>query len=409
MISPGKSRILFLHNREKYLRLDPGRKINMITLLWFLLAFIAVLVELQRGSINNYLIFKNVFWHTWHQENLYIHYPGEYKDLNHYGPLFSFIILPFAILPDWLGVILWAIANTWMLLYAIQQLPISEKNKNIILLFTSIEMMTSIHNVQFNTTAAAWIILSYVLTKKNQTALSCLLIVAGFLIKVYGIVGILFIVFSQERKKFLGYLIFWLIVLYSLPMVISSYQFIYQSYFEWFRALVDKNSVNIQLKSYGIDISVMGMIRRIFSIPGFPNWIIILPAVAAIFMPLLFSQRRREIPFQLNYLSLLLISICIFSTSAESPTYVIAVTGVALWYAISVKDETIVNKLLPALVLIFTSLSSTDLFPKFFKNEWIKPYSLKALPCFLVWLKILSALLKRDYSLKFKLSPHEIR
>ena len=138
---------------------DPERRIQFSTIIWFSLALTAVMLELQRGSINNYLIFKNVFWHTWRQENLYTHYPGQYDDLNHYGPLFSVFIFPFAILPDWIGVILWAMANAGMLFYAIQRLPVSEENKSIIVAFAAIEMMTSIHNVQFNATVAAWIIL----------------------------------------------------------------------------------------------------------------------------------------------------------------------------------------------------------------------------------------------------------
>jgi len=72
-------------------------------LLWLL---IAVLVELHRGSINNYLIFlKMYFGIRYTRKNLYDFYPNEYADLNHYGPLFSLMICPFAILPDWMGII----------------------------------------------------------------------------------------------------------------------------------------------------------------------------------------------------------------------------------------------------------------------------------------------------------------
>jgi hypothetical protein len=62
--------------------------------------------QILRGdyAINNYLIFKNVFFNTIHQKNLFIHYPDLYFDLNHYGVFFSALIAPFAMMPDWLGI-----------------------------------------------------------------------------------------------------------------------------------------------------------------------------------------------------------------------------------------------------------------------------------------------------------------
>ena len=69
------------------------------TVLWFFLAVIAVTLELSRGldSVNNYLIYKGVFQHTYQQKYLYLAYPDEYDDANHYGPLFSMVIAPVAI------------------------------------------------------------------------------------------------------------------------------------------------------------------------------------------------------------------------------------------------------------------------------------------------------------------------
>ena len=96
--------------------LDLGRKPNFVVILWFLVPFVAVLLEINRGDayINNYLIYKNVFWHTFHQQNLYSLYPAEYMDKNHYGPLFSILIAPFAFLPNFMGATLWAMLNVWI-------------------------------------------------------------------------------------------------------------------------------------------------------------------------------------------------------------------------------------------------------------------------------------------------------
>ena len=74
---------------------------------WMLTGVIFAIVKLLIGKYNNYKIFEGVYWHAIEGLTLYgDHYP-EYYDSNHYGILFSLIIAPFALLPEWLGIILW--------------------------------------------------------------------------------------------------------------------------------------------------------------------------------------------------------------------------------------------------------------------------------------------------------------
>jgi hypothetical protein len=384
------------------LRLPNKRSIGIPVLLWFALSFAAVLAETLRGSINNYLIFKQVFWHVVHQVNLYADYPTEYQDTNHYGPVFSLVIAPFAVLPNWMGVILWSMVNAWVLFYAIGRLPVGVKQVQVVILVTALELMTAIHNVQFNPMLTAWLILAYVLVEKENDFWATLFIAAGFMVKLYGIAGLLFFVFSRHKLKFVLSFFFWLAVLFCLPMLLSSPSFIVQSYYDWLDALVVKNTKNIGdlTVSNMQDICVMGMIRRIFHPAGFADWMVLLPAAALIVLPLLrFGQYASE-AFRLRYLAIVLISVVIFSTSAESATYVIAVAGVAIWYILSYQrvPAAWVHALL-IFMLLFTSLSPTDLFPAYVKRHLIRPYSLKALPCFIVWLVLIGEVWLRQFTL----------
>jgi hypothetical protein len=260
------------------------RKPNFVTILWFLIPFIAVLILLSKGDskINNYLIFKHVFWHTFQQQNLYSFYPSEYFDKNHYGPLFSIIIAPFALLPNFLGALLWAMANVWILFYAINKLPVSDWGKNIILLISLIEALTSIQNVQFNPMLCSWIILTYVFIKEDKIGLAAMLIVAGTLVKLYGIVGIPFIFFTKEYKKLIGYLLLWAILFLGLPMLISSPEFVLKSYVDWYHVLVEKNIENVSsYQKVGMtDISAMGFVKRVSGLYTLSNlYFILLNAV----------------------------------------------------------------------------------------------------------------------------------
>jgi Glycosyltransferase family 87 len=374
-------------------------KISIITIIWFVLATVAVLLEISRGrdAINNYLIFKGVFTHTLAQSPIYIEYPLEYEFTNHYGPFFSLIIAPFAMLPDVVGCFLWTIANAIVLFYAVRKLPITVTKQNLVLAIGLIEMMTAAHNVQFNSMLTGWIILSYVFVKEEKDIWAALFVVAGFYVKLYGIVGLFFWIFSKHKIKYIGYGLMWLLLLFCLPMIISSPNFIIQSYQDWFDTLVVKNSKNSVGEQNGFmqDISVMGMIRRIFFIKNFSNIYVLIPgAIAYVTVVTQFKKYVLQI-FQLQCVAFALIGSVIFSSSAESPTFIIAMMGVGIWYCSSATST--FNKSILTFAIIFTSLSATDIVPFYIRENFIKPYSLKALPCFVVWCLLW-------YSLVFKKS-----
>jgi hypothetical protein len=364
-----------------------NRSIPLAVIIWFSFALIAVLAETFHHKINNYLIFKNVFWHVIQQKNLYAAYPAEYEDHNFYGPIFSFIIAPFAVLPNYAGVILWVLCNAFLLYYAIRRLPLTAKAINLIFLIAAIEFMTSSHNVQFNPIVAAGIILSYVFVKEEKDFWAAFFIALGFLAKIYGIMGLLFFVFSRHKIKFLGSFLFWLIVLFCLPMLISSHGFIIQTYKDWVHTLALKNIHNITLDYVSMqDLTVMGIIRRTFNWPQFSSVIVLAPAAMLLALPLLRFKLYQNTVYQLYYLSLALITVVIYSSSAESATYVIAMVGVAIWFVLNMHKKNTATTVVLVFALFVTSLSSTDLVPQFIKHDIIRRYALKALPCFIIWL-----------------------
>ena len=279
--------------------------------------------------------------------------------------------------------------NVSILFYAVGKLPISFWGKNIILLLSLIETLTSTQNLQFNPMLCSWIILSYVAIKNSQLSLAAFLIVAGTFIKLYGVVGLPFIFFTKDYKKLIGYLILWSIILFCLPMFISSPEFIYQSYIDWFHVLVEKNSENINsyLNESMQDISVMGLFKRTTGFYHLANFYFIIPAGIMMLLPLYRFSKWGNTNFQLTYLAQLLIGLVIFSTSAESPTYVISVVGFGIWYVLYAPKPPIAIYLLLTLLLILTIFSPTDLFPNILQRFVVK-YALKALPCFLAWLYI---------------------
>jgi hypothetical protein len=74
-------------------------------------------------------------------------------------------------------------------------------------------------------------------------------------------------------------------------------------------------------------------------------------------------------------------------------------TGVGIWFASSDKKNKW-NIALLIFAIVLTSMSSTDFFPKFIKQEYVRPMGLKALPCFLIWIALLYKLLTKNFALK---------
>jgi len=373
-------------------------KYAWLALSWVVLPVILTLVKynLGREAYNNYLLYTHVFHHARSETNLYAFYPGEYLYQNHYGPSFSVLIAPFALLPDVVGMVGWALANALMLGYAILRLPMSAKARWWVLAIVLIEMSGAIQNQQFNPMLTAWVLLSFIWICEGKLLAAAFLVAGGALVKLYGVLGLLFTPFSGRYRAMALSVGAATAVLVCLPMLYSDPEFILRSYQDWYLRILGKNSENIRtnLTDGMQDLSAMGMIRRMTGWVGMSNAWVLVPAALLMLVPWWQRDRYADPAFRLCYLSQVLIGIVIFSTSSESPTYVIAVTGFAIWYANS-PVPTSWQIVLLVLVILLTILSPTDVFPKTIKKQWVNRYALKALPCVLAWMAITYDLLTK--------------
>lgn len=364
--------------------------------LWMIITLISVIKQLVIGKFNNYKIFKNVYFHTVNKLPLYTEYPLEYFDHNHYGPVFSIVIAPFAVLPDYLGIPFWGLFNTGILAWAITQLPLKSSQINAVLWICLHELLTTLLGLQFNPMMTAIIILSFVYIEKGKDFWSAFFIVLGVFVKLYGIVGLAFFFFSKNKIKFILSLLFWSIVMFCLPMLLSSPEYIIQTYKEWFERLVEKNNENAGLNSYQ-DISLMGIVRRFFQDSTISNLPFLIGGVFLFGLQYLRTKEYKEESYRLMLLASVLIFTVIFSSGSESPTYIIAFVGVAIWFVIQPKPISKFYIALFIFALILTSLSPSDLIPKYLKDNFIRPYALKALPCVLIWFAIVYEMLRNKF------------
>jgi hypothetical protein len=377
---------------------------------WTCILYVAVAIfcwqlKYFRHIDNNYLIFRQAYYHLKGHLNLYAAYPKEYYDMYYYGPLFGVFVIPFALPPEAVGLFLWEVANALAVILAVNMLPLSTKRKTILLLLCAIEFSNSAFYMQFNPIIAAIIIISFMLVERGKEQWATLFIVLGTLIKLYPIVGLAFILFSKNRSKFLLWTVVWSAVLLVLPMLIAGPSFVINSYPQWLAALSYKSALNTGLNT-SQDMCVMGVVRRIMQNVNVPNMPFLVFAAIIFALPLLRFSQFKSYKFRLQILATALIMVVIFSTGAEHPTFIIAVAGAVLWIIIQEKPFTPVNITLIVLLLVITGLGLTDATPKPIRQDIIAKYSMKAWPCIIIWIIISYELLFKDFTTASKLEPN---
>ena len=364
--------------------------------LWTFLAVIAAITKIAPHRHNNFLIFRGVFWHTLQKLSLYDFYSKEYNDHNLYGPIFSLVIAPFAVVPDALGLLAWLVVLALGMYYAVRRLPLEEGRQIFLYWFCAHELLTALQMQQFNIAIAAIIVGSFAAIEKGREVTAAFLIVLGTFVKLYGVVGLAFFFFVKRKPRFILALIGWSVVCFVAPMLISSPEYVLGQYVEWYERLAAKNGENTFALMQ--NISLLGMIRKISGSATYSDLWVILPGLALFGLPYLRFSQYRHLAFRYGILSSVLLFVVLFSTGSESSTYIIPFAGIALWYVTSPWKRTGWDVALMVFAFVLSSLSPSDLFPRSLREAYVLPYALKALPPTLIWLRLSYELLTRDYA-----------
>ncbi|MEP6794635.1 MAG: glycosyltransferase family 87 protein [Saprospiraceae bacterium] len=331
-------------------------------------------------AYNNYIIFRQSFYHLINGMDLYIAYPDEHWDLFKYSPAFSLLFGFFAILPDSIGLLLWNALNAVILILAIYYLPrLTTQQKGLILLACIPELMTTMQNEQSNGLMAGLIIFSFCLCERNNFFIAAFCLMLSVYIKLFGLVGFSLFLFYPQKLKMGLYTIFWGLIFFLLPLCVVDLGRLFNIYQSWFHLLGTDQPPTV----YGY--SMFGWLKMWLHFQPDRVWILI-PGALIFLLPFTKMKMYRDFDFRLLALTSLLIWIVIFNHMAESPTFIIAIAGVSIWFF--TRKPTILNIVLFVLAIILTSLSATDIFPHDFRKQIIKPYVLKAFPCIVIWIKI---------------------
>ncbi|WP_080055880.1 glycosyltransferase family 87 protein [Spirosoma aerolatum] len=354
----------------------------------FIVLFCLVALQnylLGYGNYNNYLMFARPFDNLLKDRSIYGLHPHLYFDNYKYSPTFAWLMGPFYYMPDLLGMILWNLLNTVVLLAGVWYYLSDEKDpdrqRRTALLIILLEALITAQNLQSNNLIVGAILLGlYHLRNERVWQAAFFFVLCGF-IKFYGAAAAGFFLFYPKKPQFILAMLGWTLVFAIAPVTMIPFDHLLAEYKEWFSVIV--------VSKLGLQVSVMGIAEAWFGMAKTDsNYRIIELIGATLFLlPFLRFGLWSDRLFQRRMVAYFLLFMIVFNKMAESPTYVMAVTGVALWW-VTLNEPAQLDKVLLALVIIFTSLSPTDIFPQVVQKQFFQPYNIKAVPCLLVWARI---------------------
>ncbi|GAA4409306.1 glycosyltransferase family 87 protein [Nibrella viscosa] len=354
---------------------------RLIFSVYLLITLFASIKTVFLFGSNNYSIFYYSLYHLLDGQTLYDTYPALYKDHYHYAPTFAALFAPIFALPYRAGLFIWHFLFAGIWLYAIYRMPLTRRQKVFAYWFSLQELFTSLANSQTNPLIAALSLFTFISFEKRQVGWAAFFIILGFNIKIYSLVAAALFLLYPQKGRFMLYMVLWGVVLALLPLLLTSPAKLLWQYELWIRQLTIKSDVD-----KWVNTSIHRLVHQLVS-PDISSSVIIGAGVVLFCTVYVHRRRFAEHTFRMLLLASVLIFQVIFNPVAESPTYITAVTGVLCWWFVC--PQTSLDRALLISCFIFTILSASDLCPPEVRTQLIKPYVLKALPCVLIWFRVL--------------------
>lgn len=364
-------------------------------------ACIPIIIGLLKWHKPNYTyhIYKSVFWNTIDQLSLYEFYDYLFGDCNHYGPVFAYIIAPFALLPDTWGMLLWECALVAVFYIGVRYMPLLKWQKVFVFWFCAHEVLTPLFVEQFDLAMAGMLLLAFACVQKQKSVWAAFFIMLALFIKLYGVMGFSFFFFIEDKKKFLLACLGWAALFFVAPMAISSPEYVVQQYFNWYESLMAKNVQNLTEHFNTTNTSLLGIPRKISGNTEYSDLWLIVPGILLFLSPFRRIGQYKHAAFRYAMLASVAMFHLLFSTGSESYGYIAPMTGFVIWYTTAPFKRGRWALYLLIYAFIFTSLCTSDVFfPRFIWKQWIEPYALKALPTTILWFVLMWEMNTKDYA-----------
>lgn len=301
-----------------------------------------------------------------------------HHDFFDYSPSFALLFAPLAMLPLWLGILLWNALNAGALYWSLGRV-LEPGRAFIARAIVFIDTVGAMQNTQSNALCAALIVIAFAEFERRREPGAALAVALGTAVKVFPLAAAAFALFRPARlARFAAWGTGIGAALIVAPLAFMSPQELVAQYRAW---------RELQPAIASIEYSVMDQLRLWFGV-RWPYWPVQLFGVVVLLASIVRPIARDESQLRYRLLSLasLLMFGVLFNHKAESPTFVIAAAGIGIWFAVSARDRRAWTLL--AIVVVGTILPSSEAMPHAIQERFFEPYRLKTLPLLALWLAL---------------------
>lgn len=278
---------------------------------------------------NNFHTFRWAYWNLLAGRDLYVLHPGQHEDLFKYSPTFALFFAPFAVPPFVLALLAWNLLNGLLLYYAVSRLLPDRRGTAALALLYAGYLLT-IDGTQSNGLVAALIVLAFIALEERRQVGAALAIALGALIKLFPLAALSLAIPRMRWLPFGAIFGAVCVVLVLLPLLVVSPAELLAQYGSWYRLE--------EIDALDRGASVMSLAHMGLGYRG-PNWPLQLAGTLLLLAPLARRTAWEDPAFRLRLLSSLLLYSVLFNHKAEQPTFVLALTGIAIWYATSERSR----------------------------------------------------------------------
>jgi len=339
-------------------------------------ALAAVAVSLQRLVLEKhrvFLLYRQAFYDLLAGRNLYADRSAEYLDYFRYSPTVALAFGPFAVLPIPLGLLLWNTLNA-LALYAALRALLPEKQARVAQLVVLADLVRQMQSSQMNALLAALMIAACLAYAAGRLWRGAFAVAAGGFAKIFPASAGLFALLSNRPLRALTLLALVCLVFLLLPAPFIGLSELIQQY-QWWRQI-----------GPGQQKPWFSLMDALNVWTGF-DWPVLPVQLAGLALLLAPVAIRRDAWTEDGFRRLLLCSLLVFCVlfnhRAETPSYVIAMTGVGIWFAAGPRDR--VAWMVLVLALLLNTVATSDLAPKTLREGTLEPLRVKVIPLIVAW------------------------
>ena len=358
--------------------------------LWWVLALFvlgALVVTWQRVGVppeNNFRIFRATFWHLMDGRDLYAVYPAEFADRFKYSPTFALLFAPFAALPAVPAYFAWQLVSILALFVGVTTL-LARREAALALLIAFPSVVSDLQRAQSNTLCAGLMLLAWSGLERRRQLGAATAAALGAFVKIFPLAALAGALLHPRKLRQALVAAGAMTTGVLLPLLITTPTLLLMQYRSWLAIETDDALLP---EAYGRDgaglyAGLMGVLHVWFGL-AWPHLPVQLFGLIVLLAPIaLRRDQLRDVRFRTQLIASILVFCVLFNHQAESPTYVIAMVGMAIWFA--AHDRAAWRTALIVVAVLLVNVGSSGILPSAVYLKVYVAYLLKTVPLILIW------------------------